>query len=122
MSLKESFTGMSSPCTVQEGEGSVQRRCSRGEDLDGEGLIEDNVHELLVGLNARQRNGDNVATRVLRHGFNERGLASSRRAVKEEPEFVGEALYGVLAGLVLEVGEQLKEHLFLAEEETAEGL
>jgi hypothetical protein len=59
---------------------------------------------------------------VLRHGFDERGLASSRRAVKEEPEFVGEALYGVLAGLVLEVGEQLKEHLFLAEEETAEGL
>jgi hypothetical protein len=42
--------------------------------------------------------------------------------VKKESKLVGESLDGVLPGLVLEVSEQLQEHLFLAEEEATERL
>lgn len=42
--------------------------------------------------------------------------------MEEKSELVGESLDGIFPGLVLEMREQLEEHLFFTEEEATEGL
>jgi hypothetical protein len=79
-------------------------------------------HQLLVGLDASQRDVDDVPLRVRRETLDERGLARPGGAVQQQPELVREAFHAELARLTGEVVQQLQQRVFLREEQAFERL
>mmetsp|Transcript_47619 Transcript_47619/g.117900 ORF Transcript_47619/g.117900 Transcript_47619/m.117900 type:complete len:526 (-) Transcript_47619:22-1599(-) len=87
-----------------------------------EALVEHDVHQLLVGLDLRERHRDDVPLGVVRNRLDQRRLPRARRTVEEEAELVREAGDGELAALLLEVVEKVQQLLLVREEERLEGL
>ena len=56
--------------------------------LHAELLVQDHVHELLVGLDLSERDRDDVPLGVLRNGLDQRRLASAWRPVQQQPQLV----------------------------------
>lgn len=70
--------------------------------LDWKNEIEHNVHEILIRLDARQRDIHNSSLSLLCQGLNETCLAGAGGTPQQHAQLVGETLHGVLARAVLE--------------------
>mmetsp|Transcript_40908 Transcript_40908/g.119454 ORF Transcript_40908/g.119454 Transcript_40908/m.119454 type:complete len:659 (-) Transcript_40908:133-2109(-) len=86
------------------------------------GLVEHDVHELLVGGDPRERDVDNGSSRVLRERLDQGRLACARWAVEQQPQLVRIALHGILARLSCKVPNLSEQLLLLVEEERVERL